>query len=57
MSEDDDRHELALIIAQHHRLDPMGRNDRCTCGFVTPLGRLFSAHIAAEILAKGWVRE
>lgn len=52
----EEAHELALLIAAHHRLDPNTRNDRCTCGERSPLGELFSRHIADEIIAAGWRR-
>lgn len=45
--------EVTLIIAKHHRLDPMTKDDRCTCGHRTPLGKMFSEHVAREILESG----
>lgn len=48
---DDTVHAVALVMAQHHRLEPMTSKDRCTCGFVTPLGHLFSSHVARAALA------
>jgi hypothetical protein len=42
---------VSLIMAEHHRLDPMTSKDRCTCGYKTQLGRLYTAHIARAILA------
>ena len=52
--EDDGAHDLALLIANHHRLDAPG--GKCTCGHETELGRLFSRHIADEAIAAGWHR-
>lgn len=46
----DEAHELALLIARHHRIDPPG--GKCTCGHETPLGGLTTRHIAEEILAR-----
>lgn len=48
-----DSHALALLIAEHHRIDPPG--GKCTCGHETPLGELVSRHIADAIHAAGWV--
>lgn len=48
--DDDTVHVMALEMAQHHRLDPMTSRDRCTCGYVTPLGHLFSTHVARAAL-------
>lgn len=55
MSEND-IHEMALEIAMHHRFDPMTSRDRCTCGYKTELGKLFTEHIAKQIVAQGWKR-
>lgn len=43
--------KVALVMAEHHRLDPMSPYDRCTCGHKTPLGKLYSAHIARDVIA------
>lgn len=47
-------HDLALLIANHHRIDAPG--GKCTCGHETPLGELCSRHIADEIIAAGWTQ-
>lgn len=44
--------DLAMAMAQHHRIDPMTSDDRCTCGYKTPLGRLFTEHIADEMVER-----
>lgn len=51
---EDQAWDLTLMLAQHHRLDPNTRNDRCTCGFKTALGRMFTEHIAKLIVRDGW---
>ena len=45
---------MTLEIAQHQRIDPMTRTDRCTCGYKAELGRMFSHHIAKLIVNQGW---
>jgi hypothetical protein len=52
--DDDTIHAMATEMAHHHRLDPMTSRDRCTCGYKTPLGRLFSTHVAGAVLARLW---
>lgn len=51
---EDEIHAMAVEIGQHHRLDPMTSRDRCTCGYKSELGKLFSAHIAKQLVAQGW---
>lgn len=51
---DPQERELANEIAMHHRLDPMTSQDRCTCGDKTPLGHMFTEHIAADLIRQGW---
>lgn len=43
-------HQVTLVMAEHHRLDPYGPYDRCTCGYKTPLGHFYSTHIARAVL-------
>lgn len=47
-----DVHELALLLAQHQRLDAPG--GRCSCGHETALGDLTSRHVADAVIAAGW---
>lgn len=55
MSDDEDHiHEMAVELAQHHRIDPMTSRDRCTCGYKAEIGKLFTAHIAKQLVAQGW---
>lgn len=46
-------HEIALIMAEHHRINPPG--GKCTCGHETGLGQLVTRHIADAVLASGLV--
>lgn len=51
---DDEIWEMTVEIAQHYRLDPNTKTDRCTCGHKTGLGRMFSEHVAQILVTQGW---
>jgi hypothetical protein len=46
-----DTDALMELLTAHQRMDAPGT---CSCGHVTPLGRLVTEHVAKVIMAAGW---